>query len=229
LDALPKITDRFNHSRDPLTFERFGQKFGFVLYRNTLKKKGLLDLTTVHDRAYVMLDKKLVSIQQKGAEKVIEIGPGVLDILVENQGRGSFGRDPSFITWKGLINGVKFEGAPLLEWDHYGVGQATNIWTIPWSSQYDTSGPTFFKSDFVIDDEPEDTFFNPLGWGKGNVFINGHHIQRYWTIGPQLTVYIPKFYLHKGYNSVAILELENPSQKGTILLDDIPVLDYHPN
>uniref|UniRef100_A0A914CYX1 Beta-galactosidase n=1 Tax=Acrobeloides nanus TaxID=290746 RepID=A0A914CYX1_9BILA len=32
----------------------------------------------------------------------------------------------------------------------------------------------------------EDTFFDSTGWGKGQLFINGYNLGRYWpTAGPQ--------------------------------------------
>lgn len=36
-----------------------------------------------------------------------------------------------------------------------------------------------------------DTFLNPSNWGKGQVFINGHNIGRYWpSVGPQVIDFI---------------------------------------
>lgn len=40
------------------------------------------------------------------------------------------------------------------------------------------------------------------GWGKGVVFINGKNLGRYWSIGPQLTLYLPGPWLRSGINQV---------------------------
>lgn len=50
------------------------------------------------------------------------------------------------------------------------------------------------------------TVFNNLlcsqGWSKGVVFINGKNLGRYWSIGPQQTLYVPGPWLHRGANQV---------------------------
>lgn len=40
------------------------------------------------------------------------------------------------------------------------------------------------------------------GWSKGVVFINGKNLGRYWSIGPQQTLYVPGPWLHRGDNQV---------------------------
>ena len=36
-----------------------------------------------------------------------------------------------------------------------------------------------------------DTFLDLRGWEKGTVWVNGHHLGRFWQIGPQQTLYVP--------------------------------------
>jgi beta-galactosidase len=40
------------------------------------------------------------------------------------------------------------------------------------------------------------------------VWINGHAIGRYWDIGPQDTLYVPGPWLHKGWNSVVVFDID---------------------
>ena len=61
-------------------------------------------------------------------------------------------------------------------------------------------------------DEPGDTYFDMSKWGKGCVWINGHHLGRYWDIGPQQTIYVPVEWLKKGSNEVIVLELLRTEQ-----------------
>ncbi|MCP9262412.1 Beta-galactosidase [Dirofilaria immitis] len=76
-------------------------------------------------------------------------------------------------------------------------------------------------------------FLNPTNWGKGQVFINGHNIGRYWpSIGPQITLYIPKPYL-KHHNTIIMLELEKSGnchrEFCTISFIDYPIFNFTNN
>ena len=45
---------------------------------------------------------------------------------------------------------------------------------------------------------------------QGQLLINGHNVGRYWPKkGPQVRLYVPKFYLKTGLNEVIMIELEN--------------------
>jgi hypothetical protein len=52
------------------------------------------------------------------------------------------------------------------------------------------SSPGVFVWQFVAS-TLQDTFFNSTGWGKGQLFVNGYNLGRYWaTAGPQVTIII---------------------------------------
>jgi beta-galactosidase len=53
-----------------------------------------------------------------------------------------------------------------------------------------------------------DTFLDMGGWAKGHVWVNGHHLGRYWRIGPQQALYVPGSWLRRGRNSVIIFDPE---------------------
>ncbi|KAF3706739.1 Beta-galactosidase-1-like protein 2 [Channa argus] len=44
------------------------------------------------------------------------------------------------------------------------------------------------------------------GWEKGVVFINGLNLGRYWSIGPQQTLYLPGPFLNSGINQLIVFE-----------------------
>jgi beta-galactosidase len=44
--------------------------------------------------------------------------------------------------------------------------------------------------------------------GKGQVFINGQPLGRFWKIGPQATLYLPAPWLKKGENEIVIFDLD---------------------
>ena len=68
--------------------------------------------------------------------------------------------------------------------------------------------PVFYRGTFEVD-EPADTFLNPTGLKHGIVFLNGFNVGRYWTIGPQLTLYVPAPILKKGTNELIIFEADD--------------------
>ena len=54
-----------------------------------------------------------------------------------------------------------------------------------------------------------DTFLNMGKWTKGQVYINGFNIGRYWQAkGPQTTLFVPKSFLKPGRNVVIVFELD---------------------
>jgi len=69
-----------------------------------------------------------------------------------------------------------------------------------------------------------DTYLDMRNWGKGCVWINGHHLGRYWEIGPQQTLYVPAEWLKKGENKIEVLELLKPEQNELKSLPK-PILD----
>jgi hypothetical protein len=55
----------------------------------------------------------------------------------------------------------------------------------------DLSKPGIYVGYFTAT-QLEDTFFNSVGWNKGQFFINGYNMGRYWPmVGPQ--VYAEEF------------------------------------
>ncbi len=68
------------------------------------------------------------------------------------------------------------------------------------------AGPSVSFADFEADG-PEDRYLRLDGWTKGNAFINGFNLGRYWSRGPQRTLYIPAPLIRAGRNELAVLEL----------------------
>ncbi|XP_078656010.1 beta-galactosidase-like isoform X3 [Branchiostoma floridae x Branchiostoma belcheri] len=68
--------------------------------------------------------------------------------------------------------------------------------------------PSFYTGTFSIQGDPQDTFLNMKGWTKGQAFVNGFNLGRYWPVeGPQITLYVPASVL-KSDNNVTLFELE---------------------
>ena len=73
-------------------------------------------------------------------------------------------------------------------------------------------GPAFYRGRFTLS-TVADTFLDTRGWGKGTVVVNGHHLGRFWSIGPQQTLYIPGPWLRKGANDIVVFTLDTPTRK----------------
>jgi beta-galactosidase len=72
--------------------------------------------------------------------------------------------------------------------------------------------------------KPDGSFLDMRGWNKGNVWVNGHHLGRFWRIGPQQTLYVPASWLKKGRNDIVVLEMQAGGSHTIAGLKD-PVFD----
>ena len=84
--------------------------------------------------------------------------------------------------------------------------------------------PGYYRGTFTLK-KPGDTFINMEAFGKGMVYINGHAIGRFWSIGPQQTLYVPGCWLKKGTNEVIVLDIVGPSAAPTAFCQSSPELD----
>ncbi|MEU1499918.1 beta-galactosidase family protein [Streptomyces sp. NPDC005732] len=55
-----------------------------------------------------------------------------------------------------------------------------------------------------------DALLDLPGWTRGFVWINGFNLGRYWSAGPQRSLYVPGPVLREGTNEVWVLEFEEP-------------------
>uniref|UniRef100_A0A8D2D671 Galactosidase beta 1 like n=1 Tax=Sciurus vulgaris TaxID=55149 RepID=A0A8D2D671_SCIVU len=229
------------HSVLPLTFEAVKQDHGFMLYRTYLSY-SIFEPTPlwvpnngVHDRAYVMMDGVFQGVLERNINnKLYLMGKtgAKLDILLENMGRLSFGSNHS--DFKGLLEPPILGQTVLTQWmmfplkvDHFVKWWYT--FKLPKRPQpKDPSGPTFYSTMFPILGSAGDTFLYLPGWTKGQVWINGFNLGRYWTkLGPQHTLYVPRpLLLPRGaVNTVTLLELENVPLEPQIQFLDRPILN----
>jgi beta-galactosidase len=133
-----------------------------------------------------------------------------LDILVENTGRVNFG--PQFPHERaGITRQVTLNGTPLTGWQIYPLPMK-NTSSIPYT-QRSCTGACFYEATLNVD-EPADMFIDTRALGKGEIFVNGEPLGRFWRIGPQGTLYLPAPMLKKGQNQIVIFDLNgdaNPS------------------
>jgi len=199
-------------SPQPKPFEAIGQQSGLVLYRTKLigHKSGKLTLRDLHDFAVVYVDGQFVgTLDRREGRMALDLPPArskvpTLDVLVEGMGRINFAHD--LIDRKGITDRVTLNGMTLMRWEMYPL-PLTDGWIakLP-STQVERAHGSFFKGSFELAD-PADTYFDLSGYGKGNVWVNGHNLGRYWEIGPQRRLFCPAPWLKKGANEILVLDL----------------------
>jgi len=212
---LDRLLSRPIRSERPQTMEALGQSYGFILYRTTMAKasRGRLDIREARDYAVVsqgakrlgMLDRRL---HQSTLEVDVEAGVP-LDILVENMGRVNFG--PHLVDdRKGITERVTLDGKELTGWEIYPL-PLTDLSPLNFTSAREPA-PAFYRGAFELN-TVGDVFLDLRGWGKGNVWVNGHNLGRYWRIGPQQSLFLPGAWLRQGKNEVIVLDLEATSHR----------------
>ncbi|HZJ57308.1 MAG TPA: beta-galactosidase family protein [Clostridia bacterium] len=195
----------------PMPMERFGQDYGFILYRTTIqgpRQDNQLFIQDVHDRALIFVDGELKGtyMRDEPQDMIFDIPEcGVkLDILVENLGRINYG--PHLKDYKGITQGVRLGNQFLYDWTVYTL-PLNDLSGISYKTNRGNEFPAFFRGKLDVD-APADTFLSMAGWGKGIAFVNSFNLGRYWDIGPTKTLYIPAPLLKEGENEIVVFELE---------------------
>ncbi|XP_076583482.1 beta-galactosidase [Chaetodon auriga] len=228
-DALENLSFGPVRSSNPQTFTELKQAFGYVLYRTTLPVNCTTPtplsspLNGVHDRAYVSVDGVSVGVLERNMALTVNVTGAAgsrLDILVENMGRINYGKGIN--DFKGLVSSLTLGADTLQDWTMFslrideavrlGLLDETRPSVAPQPAAF--SLPAFYQGSFVIPDGipdlPQDTFISLPRWKKGQVWINGFNVGRYWPArGPQLTLFVPASILSTAAaNNVTVLELE---------------------
>ncbi|WP_231491566.1 beta-galactosidase family protein [Pedobacter sp. Leaf170] len=214
----------------PLTFEDLKQDYGYMLYRTQITggKKGSLKINKLRDYAIIFINGKQVGIldrrlNQDSLSLDLPSGKLQLDIFVENMGRINFGKY-LLENKKGITENVSFNGAVIENWKMFSL-PFSNVEGFAKKQSTNTSnfGPTFSTGSFKLS-KTGDTYLDMQNWGKGVVWVNGHNLGKYWSIGPQQTIYVPKEWLKTGDNSIQVLELLN-DKAATITAIETPILN----
>ncbi|NWZ30000.1 BGAL galactosidase, partial [Asarcornis scutulata] len=227
-------------SQFPLTFEAIKQTHGFVLYHTQLPHDvpAPAPLSApphgVCDRGYVMLQKEYQGTLERDGQSTLPVtgrAGDALDVLLENMGRLSFGAN--FSDFKGLLGNLSLDSSPLSNWLIYplaidaAVQQGWPHAALPQPSSRGRSGPAFYTGTFETPGIAWDTFVKFPGWSKGQLWINGFNLGRYWPRrGPQQTLFVPGSVLRVGCpNNITVLELEGAPPSPFLLFLDQPLLN----
>lgn len=165
----------------------------------------------------------------------VSLEPGdTLRLLVENLGRVDYWSRESgtFVAledpYKGIVGNVTVGADIVSGWDIYSLPldapppapsndgfptAASSVVVAPGSP------PVFFRGTFrvdggignstTIDPAALDTFLAIPDGIKGNVWVNGFNLGRYWVVGPQQSLYLPGTLIQSDIeNEIVVLELE---------------------
>ncbi|MFD7282088.1 beta-galactosidase family protein [Streptomyces sp. NPDC059862] len=222
LPHAARQAERPVRTESPLTLDELGLRSGYALYRTTVPAAGdgvLHFAGGVGDRAQVFLDGAPVGVLER--ERHDETLPvrvpragATLDVLVENMGGVNYG--PRIGAPKGLLGAVTFDGTALRGWDCLPL-PLNDLGGLTFEAGT-AAGPAFHHGTFEVT-EPADTFLSLPGWTKGQAWINGFHLGRYWNRGPQRTLYVPAPVLRPGSNDLVLLELHATTSPRAHLTD----------
>lgn len=236
-DAALQQLSRPIQSVNVRPMEKFGQSYGFILYSTFVKgpRHGQkLYIQDVRDRAQVFLNGRLLGVIERWNPQPLDISipaeGAKLDILVENMGRVNYG--PLIRDAKGITEGVRIDNQFQFDWTvrplplqpevlaglKYDAGDAATV-----SEERREEQPAFYRGSFEAD-TLGDTFLRFDGWHKGIAWVNGFNLGRYWSAGPQRSLYIPGPLLRQGQNEIILFELHSASANCEIELTDIPDL-----
>lgn len=199
----------------PACFESLGQNQGLMVYRTTIPpgEKRTLSFAHLHDYGQVFLEGAYVgTLDRRLAQHQIDLPactrPAVLEILVEAMGHINF-TIAMESDRKGIYGDVSLGGTVL-----HGHWQMLPLplhddWAMSMPRTKPPAGRPggIFKGHFTLN-TVADTFLDLSRWKKGVVWVNGHNLGRFWSIGPQQRLYCPAPWLDRGANTIVVLDLE---------------------
>ena len=213
------------HSDVPKCMEKYGIGYGYIAYKTTLNrdyKDVKLTLETLGDRAQIYINKELIDVLyiNDSLETVFSARKGdTLTILCENMGRTNFG--PKMMRKKGIAGRCLIDGRIHFGWDVYPL-EMNNLDALAFDGDADEKS-AFYRGYFDID-ECQDTFLKLDNFTKGFVVINGFNLGRYWEIGPQVTLFVPKSVLKEGANEIVVFESDGLKGEPEVEFIDTPIL-----
>ncbi len=206
---MPTIRSLYDN---PPTLESLGQNQGVVVYRTKLPAGGAAFLTcVVHDLAQVYLNGKyLGSINRMALDRGIRLPERAeeaeLVIVVDTFGHINFSAAMES-DHKGIVEPVKLGEETVRNWCVSRLPLAAVPHAVAWETAPvdESCCPHLFRATVPLE-KVADTFLDMSAWKKGYVWVNGHLLGRYWSLGPQQRLYCPAEWLKVGENVVEVLD-----------------------
>ena len=218
-----------------LTMEDLDQSYGYILYRTQISNgaSGELAIDGLHDYAQIYIDRKLVgTIDRRLGQTSLALPPvlgkATLDILVENSGRVNFTKVIR-TEQKGIIKSVNIGGQVPAHWQIFSLPM-TDLAKLRFNKGK-CEGPCFYRFSMTTPASSDagatiaDTFLDTHGLSKGMAFLNGQPLGRFWSVGPQFTLYTPGPWLKPGSNEIVLFDLQGTAKESLKTTDHA---DYGP-
>ncbi|WP_210587460.1 beta-galactosidase family protein [Streptomyces sp. GESEQ-35] len=211
----------------PPSFEELDVDRGVVRYEVTVpgpRQPYPLIARGLRDLAVVYVDGERAGVLTEGDERLKEpvAGHARVELWVESLGRVNYGPrsgEPKGITGgilheRQFLHGVRARGLRL---DAFDAG----VSGVPFEPLTGEGAPGLYRGTVTVRDAGDACLELP-GWTRGFVWINGFNLGRYWSAGPQRSLYVPGPVLREGVNEVWVLEFEGPSAQAGLRLGTDP-------
>lgn len=238
LTAAAALFDNLGASRTidaPVPMEMLDQAQGTIVYRTTLPagEPATLLVCEAHDLAAAYLDGVRVgAFDRRFRKRSVTIPARVrqarLDLVVDAMGRVNYGAD--LHDRKGITEKVELTtSAGTTELRGF------EVFSLPFDAAYLASlrfrdvtaalrAPAVYRGTFTVA-KVGDTFLDLRGFPRGMVWVNGRNLGRYWSIGPQQTLYCPGCWLRAGSNEILVLDATGDLNRLALVGQGAPILD----
>jgi beta-galactosidase len=198
-------------SKTLLTMEDLNQAYGYILYRTRLNAGdgGDLVLDGLHDYAQIYVDQEPVgTLDRRTGVTHLTLPllktPSTLDILVENSGRVNYTKVIR-TERKGLTGTVTLGGREFNRWEIFSLpmDDVGKLRFLPGACE----GPCFYRTAMQVT-KPADTYIDTRALHKGELWVNGRALGRFWSVGPQFALYTPAPWLVSGSNELVFFDLK---------------------
>lgn len=211
-------------SEKPLTMEQCNVGYGGMLYSTVVS--GVNDslsllLNGIHDNVQLFVNGKYIASASRIESDSFALPLNVISgdticLLVDAMGR--VGNISEYKDYKGLTGTVELllkdgRRQPLTAWNNYPLpADYVRLSSLTFKDIAESfSGPGVYRATFK-NSEKGDTNLFMAGWGRGEVWVNGHSLGRFWNRGPQQTLYLPGCWLNDDGNELVILDWVGPEK-----------------
>jgi beta-galactosidase len=199
----------------PPTFEELDVDRGVVRYEVSVpgpRRPYPLAVRGLRDLAVVYVDGRRAGTLSEEEDRLEEpvAGHARVELWVESLGRVNYGPrtgEPKGITGgllheRQYLHGVRARGLRLDALD-----TLDDVTPVASGALPGDGGPGLYRGTVTVIGAGDACLELP-GWTRGFVWINGFNLGRYWSAGPQRSLYVPGPVLREGVNDVWVLEFE---------------------
>ncbi|MFG2548847.1 beta-galactosidase family protein [Streptomyces sp. NPDC048581] len=205
----------------PPAFEELGVERGLVRYEVTVpgpRQPYPLTVRGLRDRAVVYVDGERAGVLTEDDASLKEpvAGYARVELWVESLGRVNYG--PRLGEPKGITGGVLHERQYLHDVRARGLrlealDDVESVRAVPSRKLPEDGAPGLYRGTVTVRGAGDARLELP-GLTRGFVWINGFGLGRYWSAGPQRSLYVPGPVLREGVNEVWVLELDETARPG---------------